>query len=131
MAAQEEPTLEHQVGITNAQENNSAKVHYPEAAAMKTPRTIDDIMNEMNAQAKAQGRFLGKAFREIPPMEGSILDIAQTPESERQIAVLRERRLKRKLAAKSHATLGKSASEAESFNQQDQCEDSGTRPNPS
>jgi hypothetical protein len=66
---------------------------------MKTPRSIDDIMKEMNDLAKAQGRYLGKAFWEIPPQSGSILDTPETPESRERIAKLRARRLAREQQA--------------------------------
>jgi hypothetical protein len=62
---------------------------------MTTPRSIDDIMKEMNDLAKAQGRHLGKPFWEIPPQPGSILDAPDTPESQRRVARLRARRLTR------------------------------------
>jgi hypothetical protein len=46
-----------------------------------TLRSIDDIMRDMNDLAKAQGRYLGKAFWEIPPQPGAILDVPETAES--------------------------------------------------
>ncbi len=66
---------------------------------MTTPRSIDDIMNEMNDLAKAHGRYLGKTFWEVPPQPGSILEVPETPESRERVARLRERRLARKHAA--------------------------------
>ncbi len=45
---------------------------------MSTPRSIDDVMNEMNDWAKAQGKYLGQAFWEIPRQSGSILDVPET-----------------------------------------------------
>ena len=66
---------------------------------MNTPRSINEIMNEMNDQAKADGRYLGKAFWEIPRQPGSILDVQETPESRERIPRLRARRLARKRAA--------------------------------
>jgi hypothetical protein len=66
---------------------------------MKTPRSIDDIMNEMNDLAKAQGRYLGKAFWEVPPQPGSILDVRETPESRERMTRLRARRLAREREA--------------------------------
>ena len=62
---------------------------------MKTPRSIDDIIREMNDLAKAQGRYLGKAFWEIPPQPGSLLDVPETPQSQERVARLRARRLAR------------------------------------
>ena len=61
---------------------------------MKT-RSIEDIIREMNDLAKAQGRYLGKAFWEIPAQPGSLLDATETPESQERIARLRARRLAR------------------------------------
>jgi hypothetical protein len=66
---------------------------------MKTLRSIDDIMRDMNDLAKAQGRYLGKAFWEIPPQPGSILDVPETAESRERVARLRARRLARSQAA--------------------------------
>ncbi len=63
---------------------------------MSTLRSIDEIMNEMNDQAKAQGRYLGKAFWEITRQPGSILDVPVTTESRERIARLRARRLERR-----------------------------------
>ena len=66
---------------------------------MNTPRTIDEIMNEMNDRAKAEGRYLGQAFWEVPPSPGSILDVPPTPEVQQRITALRARRLDRRRAA--------------------------------
>src|SRR6185369_10383693 len=66
---------------------------------MSNPRSIDDIMNEMNDQAKAEGRYLGKTLSEIPREPGSILDVPETPESQERIARLQARRLERRKAA--------------------------------
>jgi len=49
-----------------------------------------DIMRDMNDLAKAQGRTLGKAFWEIPPQPGSILDVPETAESRERVARLRK-----------------------------------------
>lgn len=59
---------------------------------MNTPE-IDKIMKEMNDQAKAEGRYLGKAFWEIPSQTESILDVPATAEAEQRLAALRSRRL--------------------------------------
>ncbi len=56
---------------------------------MNTPRSIDEIMNEMNDRAKAQGRDLDKCFWEIPRSPGSILDRPDTPEAEERIRKVR------------------------------------------
>ncbi len=60
------------------------------------PNTSDTIMNETNDWAKAEGRYLGKAFWEIPAQVDSILEVPLTPEAEERIAALRAQRLKRK-----------------------------------
>ncbi len=62
---------------------------------MNTENSIDNIMNEMNDWAKAEGRYLGKAFWEIPSQPESILDVPLTPEAEQRLAALRARRLGR------------------------------------
>jgi len=67
---------------------------------MNTANSIDEIMNEMNDWAKAEGRYLGKAFWEIPSSQPeSLLDVPLTPEAELRIAALRARRLKRRKEA--------------------------------
>jgi hypothetical protein len=63
---------------------------------MNTPASIDMIMNEMNDWAKADGRYLGKAFWEVPPVTESILNAPSTPEAELRLAGLRARRLKKR-----------------------------------
>jgi hypothetical protein len=62
---------------------------------MNTPRTIDDVMRDMNAWAMAEGIALDRDPWSIPPAEGSILDVPLTPEAEARIARLRARRLAR------------------------------------
>jgi hypothetical protein len=63
---------------------------------MNTSNSIDKIMNEMNDRAKAEGRYLGKAFWEIPSQPESILDASSTPESKLRLTALRARRLERR-----------------------------------
>jgi hypothetical protein len=63
---------------------------------MNTSESIDQIMNEMNDRAKAEGRYLGKAFWEIPSQPGSILDVPSTPEAQQRLAALRARRAQRR-----------------------------------
>jgi hypothetical protein len=63
---------------------------------MNTSNTNDNIMNEMNDWAKAEGRYLGKAFWEIPSQPGSIIDVPTTPEAQKRLAALRARRLQRR-----------------------------------
>ena len=63
---------------------------------MNTPMSDDEIMNQMNDRAKAEGRYLGKAFWEIPPEVESILEAPSTPEAEQRLATLRARRRERR-----------------------------------
>ncbi len=56
----------------------------------------DEIMKRMNDRAKAEGRYLGMAFWEIPREEGSILDVPMTPEAEARLAALRAERIERR-----------------------------------
>ena len=62
---------------------------------MNTPTSNAEIMKRMNDRAKAEGRYLGMAFWEIPREEGSILDLPSTPEAEQRLGALRARRLER------------------------------------
>jgi len=68
---------------------------------MNTPKSSDDVLREMNDLAKAQGRFLDKAFWEIARQPGSIVDVPLSPEAEERIRRLDERiaRLKEQRAA--------------------------------
>ena len=68
---------------------------------MTTPKSSDDVLRELNDLAKAQGRFLGKAFWEIPRQSGSIVDVPLTTEAEERIRRLDARIacLKRQRAA--------------------------------
>jgi hypothetical protein len=70
---------------------------------MTNERSIDELMNEFNDQAKAEGRYDSRAFWEVPPQPGSILDVPLTPEAEERIARLRARRLGRLKAAQEPA----------------------------
>jgi hypothetical protein len=58
---------------------------------MTNERSIDELVDQFNAQAKAEGRFDGRAFWEVPATPGSILDVPETPESQARIASLRKR----------------------------------------
>jgi hypothetical protein len=60
---------------------------------MSTLTSNDEIMKRMNDRAKAEGRYLGMAFWEIPREEGSILDVPTTPEAEARIAGMRAERI--------------------------------------
>ena len=62
---------------------------------MSTPTSNAEIMKRMNDRAKAEGRYLGMAFWEIPRAQGSILDVPTTPEAEARIAALRAERIER------------------------------------
>ena len=58
---------------------------------MTNERSIDELVDEFNAQARAEGRYDGRAFWEVPPRPGSVLDVPETPESQARIASLRKR----------------------------------------
>ena len=66
---------------------------------MNPSSSTDKIVKDMNDWAKAEGRYLGKAFWEIPSQPGSILDVPSTPEEDRRLAALRARRLQRRTRA--------------------------------
>jgi hypothetical protein len=68
---------------------------------MNTPKSSDDVMQDLNELAKAQGRYLVQAFWEIPREPGSIVDVPVTPEAEERIRRLDATiaRLKRQRAA--------------------------------
>jgi hypothetical protein len=78
----DQPSHEHQVGITNAQEQN------PDAEIRRL--TVQEIVEEWNTRAKAEGRYLDKDPWSIPPAAGSLLDIPETPESRERIAWLNQ-----------------------------------------
>jgi hypothetical protein len=59
---------------------------------MNTPRTVAEVMRDMNSWAMAEGIALDRDHWSIPPAEGSILDVPLTPEAEARIARLRARR---------------------------------------
>jgi hypothetical protein len=84
---------------------------------MNTSKPIDEIMNEMNDRAKAEGRYLGKAFWEIPSQPESILDVPSTPEAQERLAALRARRLQRRKKATEQAVPGESPRDADAVDQ--------------
>jgi hypothetical protein len=55
---------------------------------MKQGDVLGDIIQAMNDLAKAEGRFLGKTFWEIPPQPGSLLDTPEAPQSKQCTARL-------------------------------------------
>jgi hypothetical protein len=58
---------------------------------MTTERSIDELVNEFNAKAKAEGSYDDRAFWEVPATPESILNVPETPESLARIASLRKR----------------------------------------
>lgn len=63
---------------------------------MYNERTIDELIDAFNAQAKAEGRYDSRVFWEVPARPGSIRDIPETEKSKKFLAWLRERRLAKK-----------------------------------
>jgi len=57
---------------------------------MTTERSIDELMADFNSKAKAEGRYDGRAFWEVPPRPGSLLDVPETPESRERIEWLKQ-----------------------------------------
>ena len=74
---------------------------------MTNERSIDDLMNEFNDKARAEGRYSDRAFWEVPRTPGSILDVPETPESRERIAWLRECIAKLEAEAKKDSALVK------------------------
>ena len=64
---------------------------YATTKTVRYERSIDELIDEFNAKAKAEGRYDGRAFWEVSPKPGSILDIPETPESRERIVWLRKR----------------------------------------
>jgi hypothetical protein len=60
---------------------------------------LQDLADEFNARARAEGRYLDNDFWEIPPRPGSILDIPETEKSKEDLAWFRERRRRREAAS--------------------------------
>jgi hypothetical protein len=63
---------------------------------MSTTKTSDEVLREMNDRARAAGRYLGKAFWEIPSQAESILEVPSTGEAQQRLAALRARRRQRR-----------------------------------
>jgi len=61
---------------------------------------LQDLADEFNARARAEGRYLDKDFWEIPSRPGSILDIPETDKSREDLAWFRERRRRRSEAVR-------------------------------
>lgn len=79
---------------------------------MNTPKSSDEVLQEMNDLAKNQGRYLDKAFWEIPRQPGSLLDVPLTPEAEERIRRLDAKiaRLKQQRASGPRPAIGTSQS---------------------
>ncbi len=58
---------------------------------MTNERSIDELVEEFNARAKAEGRYDGRAFWEVPSQSGSIVNIPETPESSGRVSRLHKR----------------------------------------
>lgn len=58
---------------------------------MNTPKTSDEVMQSLNDQAKAQGRFLADDPWNVERASRSILDVPLTPEAQERIRRLDER----------------------------------------
>jgi hypothetical protein len=93
---------------------------------MNTPRTIDDVMRDMNAWAMAEGIALDRDPWSIPPAEGSILDVPLTPEAEARIARLRARRLARAEAAKFASEQSQETHDKARTDVREQCRNAAT-----
>jgi hypothetical protein len=57
---------------------------------MTTKRSLDDLMADFNSKAKADGRYDGRVFWEVPSRPGSLLDVPETPESRERIEWLKQ-----------------------------------------
>jgi hypothetical protein len=88
---------------------------------MNTPRTIDEVMRDMNAWALAEGIALDGDPWSIPPAGGSILDITPTPEAEARIARLQARRLARAESAKCASEQAREAQDTARTDNGEQC----------
>jgi hypothetical protein len=69
----------------------NAEIHLSHATPMTHERSLDELVYEFSAKARAEGRYDGRAFWEVPPRPGSILDVPETPESRERIAWLLKR----------------------------------------
>jgi hypothetical protein len=97
------------------------EIHNSDAKTMNTPRTIDEVMRDMNAWAMAEGIALDGDPWSIAAGEGSILDISPTPESEARIARLRARRLARAGSAKRASEQAREAQDKAGTDNGEQC----------
>jgi hypothetical protein len=57
---------------------------------MSTEKSVREIVDEWNAKAKAAGRYLDRDPGSIPPAQGSLLDVPETPETLARIAWLKQ-----------------------------------------
>ena len=88
---------------------------------MNTQRTVQEIIAEWNAKAKAEGVLLEQDPWSIPPAEGSILDVPLSPEAEARIARLRARRLARAESAKRASEQAREAQDKARTDNGEQC----------
>jgi hypothetical protein len=88
---------------------------------MNTPRSIHEVMRDMNAWAMAEGIALGADPWSIRAAEGSILDVTPTPETEARIARLRARRLARAESAKRSSEQARAAQDRPSTDNGEHC----------
>ena len=80
---------------------------------MNTEKSVQEIVDEWNTKAKAEGRYLDQDPWSIRPATGSLLDVPETPESreriewlKQQIAELQRLRQEREGAAIKETTGG-------------------------
>ena len=66
---------------------------------MNNERSIDELVDAFNAKAKAEGRYDGRAFWEVPCQSGSLLDVPETAQSRERVASLLKRIAELKQAA--------------------------------
>jgi hypothetical protein len=93
---------------------------------MNAPRTIDEVMRDMNAWAVAEGIALDGDPWSIPSADGSILDVSPTPEAEARIARLRARRLARAEYAKRASEQAREAQGKVTTDNGEQCLETAT-----
>lgn len=65
---------------------------------MDNERTIDELIDAFNTQARAEGRYDSRTFWEVPARPGSIRDILETEKAKEDLAWFRARRLAKEKA---------------------------------